>query len=174
MDFHLLQLMIENAAKQAFDGVRLRYPDQKFCGYALYSDPDAITICPAVNSLENLEKLVAGDPGDAVYYRWSPGEWDHEFEGAEHFQDICRILQEEARCSHSTEARKRLKEEIYEACVLALENMKIQGYFYTGNDPIAVVFTVRGGETQSEIDWIGKLNTSESLNEFIRWSDPNT
>jgi len=122
MDYPQLNNMIENATKQAFDWVRLRHPDQTFCGYALYSDLDAITVCPAVNSLQNLEKQVASDPADAAYYKWSPGEWDHESEGTEHFQNICRILQEEVHATQSTEAHEELKDKVYETCVLVQKN----------------------------------------------------
>nr|WP_229087862.1 DUF4303 domain-containing protein [Brevibacillus sp. M2.1A] len=92
MDFQVLQLKIEAAAKAAFEQVRNKYAGQSFCGYALYSDSDAITVCPAVNSTDHLNKMIAEDPDDAIYYRWSPGEWDHEFEGAECFKYIQSIV----------------------------------------------------------------------------------
>lgn len=36
--------------------------------------------------------MIVNDPGDAEYYRWSSGEWNHEFEGAEFFQEISNSL----------------------------------------------------------------------------------
>ncbi len=172
MDIQLLKNMIENATRQAFDGVRLRHPDQTFCGYALYSDLDAVTVCPAVNSLQNLEKRIASDPADAAFYKWNPGEWDHDFEGAEHFQHICRILQEEVHATQSTEAHEELKDKVYETCVLALNNLKHSGYFHSNNDTVILVFTVTNGEAQRETRWVSQLNSDEVSDEFIRWIAP--
>ena len=47
--------------------MRSRYPNEEFCGYALYSDADAITVCPSVNDRAHLEKVTAIDPDDAEY-----------------------------------------------------------------------------------------------------------
>ncbi|MGT2433978.1 DUF4303 domain-containing protein [Cupriavidus basilensis] len=51
MDFDDLRSKIEQAASEAFLAVRRKFPSQIFCGYALYSDPDAVTVAPAVNRL---------------------------------------------------------------------------------------------------------------------------
>ncbi|ASJ56516.1 hypothetical protein BP422_24905 [Brevibacillus formosus] len=57
----MLQLKIEAAAKVAFEQVRNKYSGQSFCGYALYSDSDAITVCPAVNSTDHLNTTAASN-----------------------------------------------------------------------------------------------------------------
>ncbi|MEV0128719.1 DUF4303 domain-containing protein [Dactylosporangium sp. NPDC050688] len=42
------------------------------CGYALYSDDGAMTVCCAVHTADHLARVRAADPGDAEYWRWSP------------------------------------------------------------------------------------------------------
>jgi len=126
-----LHLKIVAATKSAFTQVRARYPNAEFCGYALYSDPDAITICPAANTCSHLEKMIFQDPSDAKYYRWSPGEWDHEFEGSEHFSEISKHLYDEAKKITSPHEHKLFKQKIYECCVDALESIKEEGFLMT-------------------------------------------
>ncbi|MBB6674773.1 DUF4303 domain-containing protein [Cohnella nanjingensis] len=169
MDFQVLQSRIEAAAKEAFEQVRNKYPGQIFCGYALYSDSDAITVCPAVNSTGNLNKMMAGDPEDAVYYRWSPGEWDHEFEGAECFKEISDLLYNKVKDMKSTESHKRFNENVYECCVAALDSLKKEGFFFDMNESGVVVFTVSDATHALECDWIARLNSNELALEFQNW-----
>src|SRR5215510_10648506 len=114
MNLQELHSKIKAASKQAFGLVRSRYPNENFCGYALYSDSDAITVCPSVNTRHQLERMIDQDPGDAEYYRWSPAEWNHEFEGAEYFDEVSKALAEEVKVIKSIEERSRLKTDVYE------------------------------------------------------------
>jgi hypothetical protein len=92
--------------------VRSRYPNEELCGYALYSDADAITVWPSVNDRAHLEKVTAIDPDDAEYYRWSPAEWSHEFERAEYFQKISVSLIDDAKGLRSPQGREQFKASI--------------------------------------------------------------
>lgn len=169
MDFDDLRSKIEQAASEAFLAVRRKFPSQIFCGYALYSDPDAVTVAPAVNSVDHLKKMVGDDPGDAVYYRWSPGEWDHEFEGAEYFKDISILLNNEARKIDSEAKREVFRERVYECCVAVLESMKSKGFFSDMDETGVLVFTISDGESDLESDWIARLNRRELSEEFRNW-----
>lgn len=169
MDFQVLQSKIEAAAKEAFERVRNKYPGQRFCGYALYSDSDAITVCPAVNSTDHLNKMIAGDPDDAVYYRWSPGEWDHEFEGAECFAEISDLLYSEVKGMKSAESHEQFKEKVYECCVAALDSLNKEGFFHDMNELGILVFAVSDTTHALEPDWIARLNRTELALEFRNW-----
>jgi len=169
MDFQALQSKIEAAAKAAFEQARIKYSGQSFCGYALYFDSDAITVCPAVNSTGHLNKMIAGDPDDAIYYRWSPGEWDHEFEGAEFFKDISKLLYNEATGMQSAERRRDFKEKVYECCVAALDALKKEGFFSDLGESGILVFTVSDDTHARECDWIARLNRDELAQEFQNW-----
>jgi hypothetical protein len=169
MDFDDLRSKIEQAASEAFLAVRRKFPSQIFCGYALYSDPDAVTVAPAVNSVGHLQKMVGDDPGDAVYYRWSPGEWDHEFEGAEYFKDISILLNNEARKLDTETKREVFRERVYECCVAVLESMKSKGFFSDMDETGVLVFNISDGESDLESDWIARLNRRELSEEFRNW-----
>nr|WP_026264107.1 DUF4303 domain-containing protein [Paenibacillus terrigena] len=169
MDFQLLQAKIKAAAMDAFERVRNQYPGQSFCGYALYSDADAITVCPAVNSTDNLNNMIAGDPEDAIYYRWSPGEWDHEFEGAEYFAEISSLLFNEVKGMKSVARVRQFKEKVYECCVAALDSLNEEGFFFDLNESGVLVFTVSDATNALECDWIARLNRNELALEFQNW-----
>ena len=167
--FEELRAKIELAASRAFSVVRKRYPSQAFGGYALYSDPDAVTVAPSVNSVGHLQKMISGDPDDAVYYRWSPGEWDHEFEGAEFFKDISASLRNEAQKIDSEGKREAFRASVYECCVAALESMKSKGFFSDMDDTGVLVFTISDAEDALESDWIARLNRPDLAKEFKDW-----
>jgi len=169
LDSQGLEEKIRRAAESAFKQVRSRHPDEEFCGYALYSDADAITVCPSVNSRAHLEQMIANDPGDAEYYRWSPAEWNHEFEGAEHFQEISNYLRAEVKAIKSPEEHNGFKQQVYETCVNVLEDLKQAGFFSDLNESGVLVFAISDGDNESEVDWISRLNAPELAEQFRNW-----
>ncbi|CBJ35499.1 DUF4303 domain-containing protein [Ralstonia solanacearum] len=166
MNFEDLRLKIEVAATEAFELVRKKYPRQIFCGYALYSDADAATVCPAMNSVDHLKRMIDLDPEDAIYYRWSPGEWDHEFKGAECFAEVSNLLCEGAVRERAEHERQAYKEKIYECCVAALESMKTKGFFSEMTESGVLVFSLSNGDSELEANWIARLNGRELADEF--------
>ncbi len=169
MSFEVLRLKIEVAAAEAFRLIRRKYPQQMFCGYALYSDADAATVCPAMNSADHLKKMIDQDPEDAIYYRWSPGEWDHEFEGAECFAEVSNLLRDGAAKVRAEHERQAFKEGIYECCVAALESMKEKGFFSDMGESGVLVFSLSNGDSELEADWIDRLNGRALADEFREW-----
>lgn len=169
MNLDELFAKIELAASQAFLLVRKKYPGQDFCGYALCLDPDAVTVAPSVNSVGHLQKMIGDDPDDAVYYRWSPGEWDHEFEGAEFFKGISASLRNEAKKIDSEDKREAFRSRVYECCVAALESLRSKGFFSDMNDAGVLVFTISDAENALESDWIARLNRPDLAEEFRGW-----
>jgi hypothetical protein len=160
---------IESAAIAAFLQVRRDHPQQKFCGYALYSDPDAVTVCPSINSVENLHAKIADDPDEAIYYKWSPGEWDHEFEGAEHFSALSTRLRAQAQGINDPARYQEFRNWVYETCVLAMQSLALRGCF---EDLVAggvVVFSIAGGAHSDEPAWIARLNEASLAQEFAAW-----
>lgn len=170
MNFQALQKEIGLAAKQAFLQLKEKYPDEKFCGYALYSDTGANTICPSANTVAHLNANIANDPDDEEYYRWSPSEWAYECEEAEIFSGISQSLIKELNSIASSDERDFFKRQVYESCVSALEGLAREGFF----DSIAVfpviVFSISGSVNECESDWISRLNTAEMASQFNNWA----
>jgi len=165
-----VQEAIKRAAEAAFQSVRLAHPEDRFCGYALYSDADGSTVCPSVNTVAHFERIVQSGPADSEYYRWSPAEWRYEFEGAEHFSTVFASLAELAKNTDDT-FRPKLKNMVYEACVGALEQMKAEGFFNDLDQSGVLVFAVSDTFLEREGHWMDRLNSVDSAMQFHRWHE---
>ncbi|MFZ6756002.1 DUF4303 domain-containing protein [Undibacterium sp. Ji50W] len=169
MDAIDLQIKIEQSAKLAFSQVMHKYPNEDFCAYALYSDADATTICPSMNSTNHLSIKVAEDVDDKEYYRWSPAEWAYEFEGAEHFSRLSQFLLAEFSSMSSSTDRDKFKQKVYECCVSALENLKNEGFFAAEKLSPIVVFSISDSTNEQENNWISRLNDPAAASDFRKW-----
>lgn len=170
MNEKFLKERIVAAAKSAFSSVVSENPGVEFCCFSLYSDPDARTVCPSMNSRDNLEKAKNSDPNDFVYYKWSPAEWDHEYDGAEFFSDICEYLSDEADKIVGDQQRILFRENVFECCVSSLEQLRIEGFFTEKLvEPNVVVFSISDGSNKKEKEWISRINSEENSREFSEW-----
>lgn len=170
MDKQLVVEKIKEAAIKAFKSVREQEPELRFCGYGLYSDTDAITVCPAQNSCIHLVKMTDNDPDDKAYYRWSPGEWSHESKGIEFFNEISTYLRAQAKLIESTKEYEQFRSDVYQSCVLVLKELKEEGFFSDIDDNNGViVFTVSDTINSNEYEWIALLNNDEASQEFSEW-----
>lgn len=138
-------------------------------GFALCSDAGAMEVSPAFNTRAHLQRQVRDDAQDAVYYRWSPGEWDLECCGVEHFGAINqRIRQAVAEVSPQRFAEFRAR--LFEACVAALDRMRQQPRFARALREAAIVFSVCDlDDPPAEKAWIEALNTPQDAREFSLW-----
>ena len=167
MDFEKLKLDIKEAAKNCFSFVRSKHKE-KLSGYALYSDSGAMTVGASVNSHKNLKEMCDDDPGDATYYKWSPGEWDYESECVDFFSSISKRLT--ASVNNMSDSQfSDFRMQLYEICVQALEGLVCDGFF---DEECVVVFTISDDEIpEKEIEWMKRLNSSKNSLEFEQWVD---
>lgn len=161
---------IKVAAVAAFSFVRAHYPDEKLCGYALYSDADAITVCPSVNTVGNLQKhLAEGFPEDAEYFRWSPAEWMYEYVGAENFAEISEMLSDLQRGITDPDEFSRFKQTVYESAVVALEELRAENFFNDLGAEGVVVFAISDGDSPGRVEWISRLNSADLAARYEGW-----
>ena len=173
-----LRAEVERVARAAFAGLIDAHPEADFCGYALYSDASAMTVCCAVNTRSHLARLEAEaeDPAEAEYYRWTPAEWSMEGTTAEQFAPISRRLRTEDRPDGEFVG---FRDGVYEACVAALESLVAEGAFGAGAGVDAdadhvVVFAVSDPDDLDpalEREWMRRLNPPGQADRFARWRD---
>ncbi|MFF3070190.1 DUF4303 domain-containing protein [Kitasatospora sp. NPDC057904] len=168
-----LRAEVERAARAAFAGLLDARPAADaadYCGYALYSDAGAMTVCCAANTVPHLARLRAEDPTEADYYEWTPAEWAMEGVAAEQFASICRRLRAERPDADGAQFRM-FRDAVYEACVAALESLVAEGAFGPGTDHV-VVFAVSDPDDLDparEAEWIRRLNSPARADRFARW-----
>jgi len=171
LDFDRLTQDIAAAAERALQEA-VAHSGAPLAGFALCSDAGAMEVSPAFNTWAHLQQQVDDDPQDAVYYRWSPGEWGLESFGVAHFrainQRVRQAVAEEVSPQRFVEFRARL----FQACVAALTRVRQQPRFASALRGAAVVFTVCDMEdAPAEKAWIEALNTPQDAQEFKRWVD---
>lgn len=151
--------MLLAAARTAFTSLTEASGDDGYCGYALYSDTDARTVCCAVNTREHLARAQARDSDDAEYYRWNPAEWALEGVGHEHLAEVNRLLL-------SSSPRR---EHLYETCVAALETLAAEGVLGRDEDTVVVFAVSDHTDPQRETEWIRRLNTPSQARRHAQW-----
>ena len=172
MNFEDLKQQIEDAARKAFLEIYEKHGAEKIYSFALYSDEGAMTVCPAVNTLENLKNA---DEDDFLYYKYEPAEWAYEMEGAEvEFNEICTRLRNVLDQYEDEEWFAEFQNKLYETCIEVLEKLKSEDFFkrITGED-IFLIFTVSDYEFEKEDlkKIITRLNDNSYKDEYLGWMD---
>jgi hypothetical protein len=169
-DLGWLRGEVERAARAAFVGLCEVRAAEEYCGYALYSDASAMTVCCAANTHSHLARVVAEDPDEADYYEWTPGEWALEGVAARQFALICQRLR--AAGPHADDAEfARFRDTVYETCVAVLESLAADGTFGQGTGHV-VVFAVSDPDDEDpprEVRWARRLNPPDQADRFARW-----
>ncbi len=177
MDFEMLSQKIEAATKKAFIEMFEKYGADEIYSFALYSDGDAMTVCPSTNTLKHLTTV---DQNDLTYHKFEPAAWKYEMEGANNeFDDICTQLRAELdenefldNDEYNEEWCLKFQSQLYETCISVLEKLRKEHFFkaIVGKD-IFLTFTVSDYEfeTKDLKNIINKLNDNEYKTEYLNW-----
>lgn len=171
LDFDRLADEISTAAARALVDVMARLGSAPLAGFALCCDAGAMGVSPAFNTKAHLARNAWDDPKDAVYYRWSPGEWDLESRGVEHFEGINLRLRR-AAAAVTPERFIEFRTGLFNACVAALKRTRQQPRFADLLLGTAIVLSVTDlDDAPAEKAWIAALNPPRDAQEFSRWLD---
>ncbi|NML22353.1 DUF4303 domain-containing protein [Pseudoflavitalea sp. G-6-1-2] len=164
----ILSAAIETATRKAFAELADRCGGEQLYAFALYSDEDAITLCPSANTLEHLE--AGGDKDDWAYYQFEPAEWKYEMEGAEkEFNQISAQLRHAAQKTVGTEKRSR---QLRELAVSVLAKLKEEGFFNSlAKREVFLTWSVSDSDMDPEIiePIIRLLNGPFYAQQYIDW-----
>ena len=138
-------------AKSVFTNLQQAHPDKPFYAFALYTDSDGITVCPAANSPDGLQRSLAQaeiepDDEDARYYRWATAEWAYEYWEAQSFNEICRRLREDESGEDTDEVVARL----VAVMTQALARLRAEGVFRDGPDGAPILFVSVSDDDRAE------------------------
>lgn len=175
MNFIELKSEIEVATRNAFLEMFKEHEKEGIYAFALYSDEGAMTVCPATNTLEHLEKQ---SKDDYLLVKYEPAEWKYEGQGAsELFDNICKLCFK--KVSEMEENDKiyerdfgKYQNQLYETCIEVLEKLKSENFFkqIVGKD-VLLLFTateyVFKKEKYQEI--ITRLNDNDYKKEYLNW-----
>lgn len=134
-NFNILRTEIKEAAKKAFTAVRAEHPDERFYAFALYSDDGAMTVEPAANTEQGLDRKAKEYGYDPVpsWLRWMTGEWAYEADGGENFLKVYEMLETEGDYDEdASEEFEAFRTHVYEAMIAALEDLEAEHFFGVG------------------------------------------
>ncbi|KPZ10248.1 DUF4303 domain-containing protein [Pseudomonas syringae group genomosp. 3] len=163
-DIDNLKEKIRVAVELAIESISIKFPKEEICAFALYSDSDARTLAASFNLKAHLNSLQAEDPGDKVYYKWSPAEWSHESYEVHLFDDISSKLAKLSDTLGEGENFEQYRKTIFESCVCVLEAFKNRL-----GDSIFVFAVTDFSDVNLESSWIKILNSSDESVEFEAW-----
>lgn len=135
---------VKQGAARAFQATCADHEDEQIYAFALYTDGDAMTVCPAANSEEAYARKSKGeDPSELAILRWATAEWAYEFEHVEFFADA-QVIQHDLLRPFDWDAPDAFREELCRAMVAALEELNAANVFGTGpaRDRVTVFFTI--------------------------------
>lgn len=87
---------IRDAARGTYRALLAKHPDEHFYAFALYTDSGAMTVVPAANSEEGLQRvrkrMAVGKEEVAPEFTWATGEWVYESAEADSFNALSKRL----------------------------------------------------------------------------------
>ena len=152
-DFTRFRLEVSAATRRAFADLQSNHADETIYAFALYSDDGAMTVCPAANTEEALGRQLRkqGIVEDAEHWRWYPGDWEYEYEGAQHFKAASDMLRS-AVFGLPEDGFVEFRQKVFETIVAALLDLENDGFFGVGagREPLTIFFTISDSEQAEE------------------------
>lgn len=167
---------IRDAARETYLALLAKHPDEHFYAFALYTDSDAMTVVPAANSEEGLQRvrkqMAVGDDERAPEFRWATGEWVYESAEAGSFNPLCKKLAD-AVLSPGFPAAKFVHffDELQRDMIEALRLLDQEGLFGVGaeRERITLFITVSDDNRAEELENVSAklLNPPAVFDRFI-------
>lgn len=160
---------LESAARETFVKCKEKIALEEISGFALYSDPSAMSISVSLNTFDHLEELQEDETGYETYFKWTPGEWKYEMVNAQAFADLSKQLQ----VWHSqvdSLSFLRYRNDVYNCAVEVLEELKEKKLFKNMSEDFVLMFAVSDfSEHALEIEYVKRLNSQPLAKEFEIW-----
>lgn len=155
INYDLLRKMISDAARKAFAKLRTVCKNEQLYAFALFSDHDARTVCPAANTIEALDRRTAKDKATAsdeiAILRWSFAEWKYGDSVSNEFESISAMLNEDDVYPEGGFVRH--KGRVYATMVLALLDLEREGLFGTGTEREQLTLTCQVANCDTSV-WL--------------------
>ncbi|WZO98395.1 DUF4303 domain-containing protein [Isosphaeraceae bacterium EP7] len=186
-DFSLIRREIRDAARREFSEIRSKAPGESFYTFALYSDGDATTVCPAANTEQGYERRVKKYRSDREFmemlksfnlpfspfdYRWGTNEWAHLHGGSGHFAAVsAKISADDAYDATADDGFAKHKGRVFAAMLLGLKDLDAEGFFGVGEQRERIILFCSATDA-SETAWLEeesarRLNSAAAYQSFF-------
>lgn len=166
---------IATAARNAFTEWRKTHQDEHVFAFALTTIDDARYVSASVNTEESfrraLEKSgIQPDSPDALYYKWGPWEWEHEFIESSQFEGLDRQINAMYDEMHENKFQA-FRQSVLEAMIQALIDLRGEGVFREtpGTTPIVLFATIYDSSDAEPLQLISAqaANPEGCISEFL-------
>lgn len=168
---------IRDAARETYRALLAKHPGEHFYAFALYTDSGAMTVVPAANSAEGLQrvrrKMGVRDEESAPEFTWATGEWVYESAEARMFTPLCKRLADAVLSVRFPESTfGRFFDELQRDMIEALRMLDQEGLFGVGaeRERITLFVTISDDDRAEELENASAkvLNPPAVFDRFIR------
>jgi hypothetical protein len=168
IDYNSLKINFKEITSKIYNNYIKEHGIKNLCGFALYSDEDAMSLSIAVNTYEHHKNNMEDDPENKLYYKFNPEEWDEIIENKEldilneQLQEICLKIKRRQLLEH--------RNNIYKLSVELLEELKTEQLFKDLNNDFVLLFSISDCDLpEMVIEYNKKYNSKEIVNEYEQW-----
>jgi hypothetical protein len=168
IDYALLKTNLKEIANEIFRKYIQRHGIKDICGFALYSDEDAMSISISINTYKHHKNNIKEDPENKLYYKFNPEEWEEIIENNEldKFNKQLKQISLKLRKKQLTDYRNN----IFKLSVEILDELKTMQLFENMKSDFVLLFSISDCELpEIVIEYNKKYNTNETANEYEQW-----
>jgi len=151
LDFKLLEDVVYDGVRAAYQQICAEHPEEKITGFSLFTDFDGMTICPAAMS----EISFADIDEEEDYYRTNPCEWPYgTYAGLLLAYRIIIVASYECDTIPFEFETPGYFDKFSEACIRALERLDCDGLFENSvrrEDFLLLFGLADGGPTRAAV-----------------------
>lgn len=171
---------IRDAARETYRALLAKHPGEHFYAFALYTDSGAMTVVPAANSEEGLQRvrkqMAVPDEESATEFRWGTGEWVYECAEAHSFNQLCKRLADTVLSTDFPAAEfGRFFNDLQRDMIEALGLLDREGLFGIGaeRERLTLFVTISDDNRAEELENVSAkvLNPPAVSDRFIRRYD---
>jgi hypothetical protein len=168
IDYNDIKNTLKEIVCKIFNNYKKEYGVKNICGFAIYSDEDAMTICVALNTYDYFKDSIKDNTEYECDYKFNPEEWKTIVENDE-LNNLSTILEK----INSNAGKKKFiehKNNIYKLCIDVLDEMKNELYFNELKEDFVLLFSISDSDfTETIIEYNKKFNSKIIAKEYDEW-----
>jgi hypothetical protein len=168
IDYGLLKTNLKEIVNEIFSDYIKRNSIKDICGFALYSDENAMSISISINTYKHHENNIKDGSENKLYYKFNTEEWEEIIKNNEldkfnkHLQQISLKFGNKQVNEH--------RNSLYKLSVEILDEFKTLQLFENMKNDFILLFSISDCELpEIVVEYNKKYNSKETTNEYEQW-----
>ncbi|WP_373233277.1 DUF4303 domain-containing protein [Cohnella sp.] len=177
MEWKEVTTKIYESTKRAFGDLMHSRADEQFYAYALYTDSSAMTVVPAANSVQGLERRFTEEEDKSAaslaYYKWATSEWFYEAWQDDEFSHISDELRDYLFSSNFSDQNDedQYRKRVLQSMIEALKKLDDEGFFGEGEarEKLVLFITLTDDDSAEAVENESAqiLNSASAYEKFV-------